>query len=456
MDDGGPTASIILFLALLLIDMFFYGFGAAIHLLNTKEIQKKVEEKDKKSIRLNGIIENPGKYVNTVQLIVTMTTIVMGGFYLGIWLRYIHKILAGRIDSLLNVQAVSIISLVLSAAVLIYVILTFGVLLPKKLASRFPDKWAYFCINPIYYVTKVLSPLTGLVDITTNGLLRIFGLRPGEGINDVTEEEIISMVNEGHEQGLLQASEAEMITNIFELGDKQARDIMTNRKNISAIEAGTLLKDAIQFMLNERNSRYPVYEENIDHIVGILHLKDAVKIHAMDEQYNAYIRDIPGLIREAEFIPETRNIDALFRTMQSNKTQMVIVIDEYGQTSGLVAMEDILEEIVGNILDEYDEDERYIEEKGENQYEIEGLTPLDELEERFAISFQEEEFETLNGFLISKMDKIPEEDEEFDIDVDGYNFKVLSVKNKMIQTVLVTKKKEEREEDVRTFEVCEH
>lgn len=455
MDDDGPTASMLLFAVLLLVDMFFYGFGAAIHLLNTKEIQRKVEENDKKSIRLNQIIENPEKYVNTVQLIVTLTNIIMGGFYLGMWLKTIHRVISPQMEGLINIQAVSIVSLVAATAVLMYVILTFGVLLPKKLASRFPDKWAYFSINPIYYVTKFLSPLTGLVSITTVGILRIFGLKSEEGVNDVTEEEIISMVNEGHEQGVLLASEAEMITNIFELGDKQARDIMTNRKNISAIEAGSLLKDAIQYMLNERNSRYPVYEENIDHIVGILHLKDAVKIHAQDEGYNAAIKDIPGLIREAKFIPETRNIDALFGTMQSNKTQMVIVIDEYGQTSGLVAMEDILEEIVGNILDEYDEDESYIEEKGENQYEIDGLTRLEELEERFGIAFQEKEFETLNGFLISRMDKIPEDNEEFDIDVDGYNFKVLSVSNKMIQTVLVTKKKEERD-DVRTFEVCEH
>ena len=255
------------------------------------------------------------------------------------------------------------------------------------------------------------------------------------------EEEIMSMVHEGHEQGLIQASEARMITNIFEFDDKQARDIMTHRSNIVAIEGKVTLDEAIGFMLQERNSRYPVYEENIDHILGILHLKDALRMQYKNQNRDKAIGSIPGLLREAKFIPETRKVDALFRTMQATKLQMVIVVDEYGQTSGLIALEDILEEIVGSILDEYDEEEEHIAQTSKDQYIIEGLTPLRELEERFAISFEEEEFETLNGFLIAKMDKIPGEQDEFNIDVGDYNFKVISIEHKRIQSVLVTKKR---------------
>ena len=259
-----------------------------------------------------------------------------------------------------------------------------------------------------------------------------------------TEEEIISMVNEGHEQGLIEASEAKMINNIFEFGDKEAQDIITHRSHIITIEGNMALKDAICFMLEERYSRFPVYEENIDQIIGILHLKDALRIHHKGQNDNVAIKEIEGLLRKARFIPETRKIDDLFRIMKSTKQQMAMVVDEYGQTSGLVTMEDILEEIVGSILDEYDEDMTYIAKTNEDEYVIEGLTPLKELEERFSISFHEETFETLNGFLISKMDKIPEENEEFDIDVEGYNFKILSIDHKMIQTVLVTKKSVEQ------------
>ena len=258
------------------------------------------------------------------------------------------------------------------------------------------------------------------------------------------QEEIMSMIQEGHEQGLIQASEAKMITNIFEFDDKQAQDIMTHRSNIVAIDGKVTLDQAIGFMLEQRNSRYPVYEENIDHILGILHLKDALRMQYKNQNRNEPVGSIPGLLREAKFIPETSKVDALFATMQATKLQMVIVVDEYGQTSGLVALEDILEEIVGSILDEYDEEEEHIAQTSKNQYIIEGLTPLKELEERFGISFEEEEFETLNGFLIAKMDRIPEEKDEFSIDVGDYNFKVASIEHKRIQSVLVTKRNTDR------------
>ena len=173
--------------------------------------------------------------------------------------------------------------------------------------------------------------------------------------------------------------------------------------------------------------------------MAILHLKDALRFHADAGNLGMPLRELEGLMREPVFIPRTRNIDQLFREMQAGKQQMVVVVDEYGQTDGLVAMEDILEEIVGNILDEYDEITEHIEEKGNDEYVIEGKTPLEELEERFGISFEDEEFETLNGFLISRMDRIPEPDEQFDMDFGGYHFKILSVENKMIQSVLLTK-----------------
>lgn len=421
MGDDGPTASIILFIILLLVNVFLYGFGAALSALNGKERE---ESEDKKTKRLNRMVENPARYNNMVYLVSTLIFIGIGAFILPLFGTYIH-------------------STILATVILIYVILTFGVIIPRKLATKYPEKWAGFFGNIAYFLSSLFAPLTGLVSVTANLVLRIFGINGNEDSTDVTEEEIISMVNEGHEQGVLQASEAEMITNIFEFGDKEAKDIMTHRKHINAIDGDTPLKEAISFMLSHSNSRYPVYEENIDHVIGILHLKDAMRIHDNDARINVPIRKIKGLVREVKVIPETRNIDVLFKMMQSTKTQMVVVIDEYGQTAGLIAMEDILEEIVGNIQDEYDEDEKYIEQKSEDEYIIDGKTPLDELEERLQISFEEEEFETLNGFLISKMERIPKEDEQFSVDVGGYNFKILTVENKMISSVLVTKLPEE-------------
>lgn len=427
MDDGGPTASIFLFIVLLLMDSFFYGFGAALHALNEKEISEKAEEGSKKAERLLRMMQNPTAFVNTLQLIVTVIHISMGGFYLKFWSAYIHNTL-------------------FTAVLMIALILSVGILIPKRVASKYAKQTAFWFVNPVYYLTVILVPLTGIISIFSGIVLCLFGIRPDEDTDDVTEEEIISMVNEGHEQGVLQASEAEMITNIFEFGDKEAKDIMTPRVNVVAVDGNMPLREAVHFMLENSNSRYPVYEENIDHIIGILHMKDALRMQSNMEregrewEEQKAVREIPGLIREAKFIPETRNIDALFQSMQSSKTQMVIVVDEYGQTVGLIAMEDILEEIVGNILDEYDEDSSHIEEKGDDQYVIDGMTRLEELEEKLGISFDEEEFDTLNGFLISRMDKIPEEtDEQFEVSVDDYDFKVLTVENKIIKSVLVTR-----------------
>ncbi len=261
------------------------------------------------------------------------------------------------------------------------------------------------------------------------------------------EEEIISMVNEGHEQGVLETSEAAMINNIIEFVDKEAGEIMTNRSSIVAIDKSTGLVDALNFMLNHSNSRYPVYEENLDHIIGILYLKDAMRFHAKDESLDKPISEIKGLVRKAMFIPETMNINDLFKTMQSKKTQLAIVIDEYGQTSGLIAMEDILEEIVGNIMDEYDVEERHIRKTGKDSFVIDGFTELTDIEKALSIKFDEENFETLNGFMISRLDRLPAKDEKFTTEVDGYDFSILSVENRMITKVSV-KKTTTKEEDI--------
>ena len=255
----------------------------------------------------------------------------------------------------------------------------------------------------------------------------------------MTEEEIISMVNEGHEKGLLEANETELIHNIFEYGDKEAGDIMTHRKNIVAVDGTMKLKDALNYMLDQNYSRFPVYEENIDNIIGFLHFKDAVKANRDPKEQEKMIRELPNILRPARFIPETRNISDLLRTMQKQKLHFVIVVDEYGQTAGLVTMEDIIEEIVGNIQDEYDMEEEDIVELPDHSFIIRGVTPLEDVEEALGVSFGEDEIETLNGFLISILDRIPADDEHIVINHSGYRFAVQSIQNKVIQKVHVSR-----------------
>jgi putative hemolysin len=260
-----------------------------------------------------------------------------------------------------------------------------------------------------------------------------------KGSEDVTEEEIISMVREGHEQGVLETSEAEMIHNIFEFGDKEAKDIMTHRKQMIMLDGEMSYTDSVRFIIESGRSRYPVYAEDTDTIIGVLHIKDAFAFCQRNEVFRTSVKDIPGLLREVEFVPETMKLDTLFHLMQKEKSHMVIVVDEYGQTSGLVAMEDILEEIVGNIEDEHDEENQQIEQESEGCYRIDGLTDFGEVVELLDLPVEKDAFDTLNGLLISLYEKIPADDERPVIHAYGYIFEVQEVEDKTIRDVLIRK-----------------
>ena len=290
------------------------------------------------------------------------------------------------------------------------------------------------------------SPGTGKVSLkrmVSKPVSKLFGVQIFKDLEDVTEEEIISMVNEGHEQGVLLASEVEMIQNIFEFGDKEAKDIMTHRKNVIAIDGNSTFLEVLDFVTNNNYSRYPVYEEDLDNIIGILHIKEMLKLCRNESIFEMSVKDIKDLIRSAKFIPETRNINTLFANMQSEKNHLMIVIDEYGQTAGIVAMEDIVEEIVGNIEDEHDEEEQMIERFVDGSFIMDGMTPVEDALEALEITFPEQdEFETLNGLLISLIHRIPSEDEHIIKEAYGYAFEVLKVENKRIKKVKVTKVQE--------------
>lgn len=450
MDDG-VAGSIIWFVILLLLEMLFYGFGSAFSNIRGAEKEEPDTEEtgrlSKKQLRLAYLMEHHTQYAGAVQLGAVTVNLLFGALYLyrlNSYVGYIvYRAAVHNIGNLVewHVTLFAVLTAILVTLFMLYIIMTFGISIPKKSATRNPDRWLWLFVTPVYYYVRITAPLTALVTMTANGLLRLFGINVSGDKSDVTEEEILSMVNVGHEQGILEANEAEMISNIFEYGDKEAKDIMINRNNMIAIECTMTLQDAAAFIVDAHNSRFPVYDGTIDHIVGILHLKDVMRIQMNDKMKNKPIGKIKGLLREPRFITEKRKIDDLFRVMQTEKIQMVIVIDEYGQTAGLVALEDILEEIVGNIEDEYDEEASYISQNGTDGYVIQGKMPLEELEEQLNISFQEEPFDTVNGFVISRLEHIPEKGEDFEFDYEGYTFRIMEVKDRMIQTVLARPKK---------------
>lgn len=263
----------------------------------------------------------------------------------------------------------------------------------------------------------------------------LFSKKNSENQAEAVEEEILSIIEEGHEQGAILSDEAEMISNVFEFGDKEARDVMSPRQKIVGIEADTDVKEALNIMLENSYSRYPVYEEDLDNIIGVLHIKEAVAAYLSDE--NQMIRILGS---EPFYIHPTQKISKLFNEMQANKQHMAIVVDEYGQTEGIVAMEDILEVIVGDILDEYDEEEVDIMKLAEGDgYIVNGSTELEELEDLFGITFPDEDIDTVNGFLLYELGRLPEKDEAINITYQGFSFVALEWEDKMIQKVRIRK-----------------
>lgn len=450
MDDGGSTViGLIIFFVLLILDGIFYGFLTALEEITESQIEKRKEEGNRHAAWLLKVLDSPYKIRHTIQIMANFVSVIFGIYQVRLFGGLLIKnLLEESAQMYLHVLCYA------GAAIIgIFIFTAVGVIAPQKIAARRPEQWLFRLAGMVHAVNVILKPYSYLVEKVSNLVVRLFGIDPNASIDDVTEEEIISMVNEGHEQGVLQASEAEMIHNIFEFDDKEAKDIMTHRKHIVAIDGSLPLAQVLEFMLDKSNSRFPVYREDIDNIIGIIHIKD-VMMQSRDEQYlNWAVQDIPGLVREAVFIPETRNINELFKSMQSQKIHMVIVVDEYGQTAGLVAMEDILEEIVGNILDEYDEEDIMIVEQPDGSYIMNGMAPFDEVCEVLGVALEEEEYETLNGYLISLIDKIPGDNEQFEVEAHGWQFHVVAVKNKMIQTVKVSKIEvlpEETEESQKT------
>lgn len=456
MEDGYSPMSLLLFIGFILLEACLYGFGAAIQNVNTVKLEQEMEAGNKKAARLLRVVNRPTRFVNAIQIITHLVGMITGAYIISAFRFSMERILAGNTVWMQSQEQIrQVFLLVMIALVLLVLLISFGVIIPKRCAARAPESWGYRLLPAIALITRIFLPLIILINGVCRVVLAIARIDMDSNGDNVTEEDIMSMVNEGHEQGVVEADEAEMITNIFQLNDKEAKDIMTHRKNIAAMDSHELLGNAVEFILKEgSNSRYPVYEEDMDDIIGLLHMKDALLFAENEENRGREIGEIPGLLRDAHFIPETRNLDTLFKEMQAEKIHMEIVVDEYGQTVGIVTMEDILEEIVGNIMDEYDEEEEFIVQNPDGSFVFEGLTPLKEVEAALEISFGEEDlnmYDTLNGFLISRLNRIPKEGESLRVEFEGYEFRILKVKNKIIHSVRVSalaeKDRKNEEED---------
>ena len=319
----------------------------------------------------------------------------------------------------------------IATAVMTVLVLVFGEITPKTIAANSPEKVAVVVSKPISIIMKITKPIVWVFNLLTGIIFKIMGI-DNDGVKPfITEEELKAMVNVSHEEGVLEMEEREIINNVFQFGDMQAKEAMIQRLDMVAIDIEDSYDEIIELFKSEKLSRLPVYQESIDDIVGILNIKDIIFLS--DEEIENF--DIKDYVREAFFTYEFKKITQLLEEMKKEKTQMAIVVDEYGGTAGLLTIEDLVEVIVGDIDDEYDEEEEEIVKINDNEYLVEGSTKISDVNEQLGINLESEEFDSIGGFIIGYLKRIPEENEI--IEVEDVKFKVESIDKNRINKIRI-------------------
>ena len=434
------ASQLIFLVILILLNAYFAATEIAFISLNDAKIEKKAKEGNKKAKQIQKMLKNPSKFLATIQIGITLAGFLSSAFASDAF----AGMLAPKLNELMPFISINVrqnISIVIITIILSFFTLVFGELVPKRLAMKYYEKISYATIGVIKAISVITAPFVKLLTWATNIVSKIFGV--GEQEEEiVTEEEIKMMVDQGEEKGSIEENEKELINNVFEFNDIVASEIMTHRTDMYAIEIEQDLYEILDEIDEYKYSRIPVYRDSIDNIEGILFLKDILKSVSMRKKIK-----IADIIREAYFVPETKPIDEIFKELQANKMQMAIVVDEYGGTAGVLTMEDILEELVGNIFDEYDDIEFEYKKLDENTYLIDGSISLYELKKILNVELPEGDYETLSGYLIEKLGRLPEEGEYPVIEDEKLTYKIQEYEDKRIRWVKVCKNKQEINEN---------
>lgn len=425
---------IIIIVVLILLNAFFAASEIAFISLNDAKIDKMAMEGNKKAKRIKEMLVNPSKFLATIQIGITLAGFLSSAFASE---SFASK-LAPKLNELIpaiSLNAWNSISIIVITIILSYFTLVFGELVPKRIAMKNCEKIAFFSIGIIKSISVITAPFVAFLTFSTNIISKIFGVSEKDE-KTVTEEEIRMMVDVGEEKGTIEEEEKNMINNVFEFNDKLASEIMVPRTEIFAIDNTKTIAEAGK-ILEEENatfSRIPIYKENIDNIVGVVHVKD---IFYSDKRGNSSITKI---MKTPFYVPESKPVDELFAELRKKRNLMAVVIDEYGGTSGIVTMEDILEEIVGEIYDEYDEVEELYEMIDDNTFMINGEMAIYDVEEILDIHIEDGEYDTLSGYLVEKLGRVPTvRDKNRTIETEDVIYKIESVKDKHIVKVKACK-----------------
>ena len=437
---------ILLQVVLILINAFFAATELAVVSLNSTKLRKLEEDGNKTASKLLKMVEEPSAFLSTIQVAITLAGYLGSAFAaenfsgdLSNWLYYTLGFQA------LSLKALNTVSIIIITIILSYFTLVFGELVPKRIAMQKPYEVAKLACGVIRGMAFVLRPVIWLLSVSVNAVLRLLRLKVEAEEESVTEDEIRMMVDLGGQRGTIDEDEQEWIQNVFDFGDISVREAMTPRNDVDALPDDADDQEILEMVRECGRSRIPVYQENIDTIVGILNARDFLL-----DRNSGKNTPLKELLRPAYFAPETIKADNLFKEMQKEKVHIAIVVDEYGGTEGIITMEDLLEEIVGNIYDEFDQPEQpEIVPLEENQWRVSGATPLSSLVDDLDLPLPEsDDYDTLGGMIVTRLSSIPKDGEELDLEVNGVALHVERIRDHRIESVvvrlLVPKEKKQR------------
>ncbi len=435
MDDPIGGQLLVQFI-LILINAFFAATEIAVISLNDNKVRKLAEDGDKKAAVMLKLAESPNDFLSTIQVCITLSGFLASALAADSFASRLSQALYAAGWTFFSHETLNTLCLIFITLVLSYFTLVLGELTPKRIAMQNPEKVARFSCGVIVFAQKFFRPVVRLLSGSTNLMLRLFHIHPGTNNDKVTEEEIRMMVDIGGESGTIQQDERTMIENIFEFNNTTAESVMIHRMDVVSIQVDETFDEILTTIRESGLSRFPVYDEDVDDIVGVLNTRDFL-LNAQNDSP----KPMRELLRPAYLVPETVQADTLFRDMQKRKVHMAIVVDEYGGMSGIVTMEDLLEEIVGNIYDEFDPaEESEIVQISENLWRCEGSVDLETLAETLDMELPlDEEYDTLGGMVLSCFSTIPEDGSKPVVDVNGLHIQVENINEHRIESALVSK-----------------
>ena len=441
--DSVPQ-QILLQVILILINAFFAATEIAVVSLNTTKLKKLAEDGDKTANRLLRLVEEPTGFLSTIQVGITLAGFLGSAFAADNFAQYLVDWVYNDIGfhgiplSVLNTLSVIAITIILS-----YFTLIFGELVPKRIAMQKSYQVAKFSCRVVSAVAFVMRPVIFFLSLSTNVVLKILRFKTEAEEESVTEEEIRMMVDLGEEKGVIDEDEKEWIQNVFAFDDTPARDIMTHSTDVTFLSLKADENEVLDVIRNSGKSRFPVFDKDFDDIVGVLYARDFLMADSQER------KDLKKFLRAPYFIPESISADKLFKDMQMKKIHFAVVIDEFGQVSGIITMEDLLEEIVGNIYDEYDaSEEKELEQISETVWRVNGECDIESLSEELGVdSLESPDYDTVGGFVFSQLHTIPKDGTTFDLKFDSLIFHVTEIENRRIKEVLVERQEVEPEKD---------